>query len=228
MLDEHAPILTQSDQHHPFMPPVNLSIIVQHTFRNLCPAALVYTDLISASRVAVMPPKRKHSETHSTLQRAEAPRRRSTRRVKDDDGIDAGFNESRAKYTDGLSSKENVERAMHNLWEMEHKLLNEAKRQRLAIEASNLEALAAKEDEAYGSQDVTKSSIKCMDAVATSTGTARQTKSDNDMNSVEETASLENEVGERGAKRPPPVNSDQLPLPWTGRLGYVSAPSYGK
>ncbi|KAK9439988.1 SET domain protein [Metarhizium brunneum] len=173
-----------------------------------------------------MPPKRKHSETHSTLQRAEAPRRRSTRRVKDDDGIDAGFNESRAKYTDGLSSKENVERAMHNLWEMEHKLLNEAKRQRLAIEASNLEALAAKEDEAYGSQDVTKSSIKCMDAVATSTGTARQTKSDNDMNSVEETASLENEVGERGAKRPPPVNSDQLPLPWTGRLGYACLNTY--
>ncbi|KAG8420626.1 hypothetical protein J3459_010910 [Metarhizium acridum] len=154
-----------------------------------------------------------------------APRRRSARRLKGEDGIDAEVNESRAKYTDGLSSKENVERAMHNLWEMENKLLNEAKRQRLAIEASNLEALAAKEDEAYGSQDVTKASIKYMDAVTTSTGTTRQTKSDNDINSVEETDSLENEVGERGAKRPPPVNSDQLPLPWTGRLGYVSIPS---
>ena len=26
---------------------------------------------------------------------------------------------------------------------------------------------------------------------------------------------------ERGARRPPPVNSDELPLPWSGRLGYV-------
>lgn len=29
-------------------------------------------------------------------------------------------------------------------------------------------------------------------------------------------------VAERGAKRSPPVNSDYLPLPWKGRLGYVS------
>jgi hypothetical protein len=26
------------------------------------------------------------------------------------------------------------------------------------------------------------------------------------------------------ARRPPPVNSDYLPLPWKGRLGYVSHP----
>lgn len=30
---------------------------------------------------------------------------------------------------------------------------------------------------------------------------------------------------ERGAARPPPVNSSYLPLPWKGRLGYVSSPS---
>lgn len=29
------------------------------------------------------------------------------------------------------------------------------------------------------------------------------------------------EAADRGAKRPPPVNSDFLPLPWKGRLGYV-------
>lgn len=29
------------------------------------------------------------------------------------------------------------------------------------------------------------------------------------------------DVAERGAARPPPVNSDRLPLPWKGRLGYV-------
>lgn len=35
---------------------------------------------------------------------------------------------------------------------------------------------------------------------------------------------LEDDNINRGAKRPPPVNSDQLPLPWKGRLGYVSDP----
>ncbi|KAJ6783102.1 hypothetical protein PWT90_05924 [Aphanocladium album] len=34
----------------------------------------------------------------------------------------------------------------------------------------------------------------------------------------------EAEPAERGAKRPPPVNSDILPLPWNGRLGYVRLP----
>jgi len=29
---------------------------------------------------------------------------------------------------------------------------------------------------------------------------------------------------ERGAARPPPVNSSRLPLPWKGRLGYVRTP----
>ena len=32
---------------------------------------------------------------------------------------------------------------------------------------------------------------------------------------------------ERGARRPPPVNSDTLPLPWTGRLGYVRSEDPG-
>lgn len=33
------------------------------------------------------------------------------------------------------------------------------------------------------------------------------------------------DVMKREAGRPPPVNSDQLPLPWKGRLGYVSSTS---
>lgn len=35
---------------------------------------------------------------------------------------------------------------------------------------------------------------------------------------------LEDDVGEiqEALSRPPPVNSDYLPLPWKGRLGYVS------
>ncbi|KHN94931.1 UV-endonuclease UVE-1 [Metarhizium album ARSEF 1941] len=141
-----------------------------------------------------MPLKRKHSETHTTLPRAEAPRRRSTRRVKDEDGAQVGINQSRTKSADGLSSKENVERAMHNLWEMDNKLLDEAKRQRLAIEASNLEALAAKEDEAYGGRDVTKGSTEYMDTVAQSTGTTQGLRNESEVECAEEAPLLENEA----------------------------------
>jgi UV DNA damage endonuclease len=39
----------------------------------------------------------------------------------------------------------------------------------------------------------------------------------------EEDAVLEDkETVRKKAKRPPPVNSEYLPLPWKGRLGYVS------
>lgn len=33
-------------------------------------------------------------------------------------------------------------------------------------------------------------------------------------------------AGERGAARPPPINSDYLPLPWKGRLGYACLNTY--
>ncbi|OAA72250.1 UV-damage endonuclease [Cordyceps fumosorosea ARSEF 2679] len=49
----------------------------------------------------------------------------------------------------------------------------------------------------------------------------------------QEDSGLDNEAAndeapslERGARRPPPVNSDVLPLPWTGRLGYACLNTY--
>ncbi|KUI70717.1 UV-damage endonuclease [Cytospora mali] len=41
---------------------------------------------------------------------------------------------------------------------------------------------------------------------------------------AEETA--DGDITDRGAKRPPPVNSDYLPLPWKGRLGYACLNTY--
>lgn len=105
---------------------------------------------------------------------------------------------------------------MHTLSEMEHKLLGEAKRQRQAIEASDLVAPAA-QDDTYGFQDATNGSIKCINTKSSPNTTAAQITDD-----LDEDISPETEVGERGAKRPPAVNSDRMPLPWTGRLGYVS------
>lgn len=36
-----------------------------------------------------------------------------------------------------------------------------------------------------------------------------------------EVAAKDDDAVERGARRAPPVHSERLPLPWTGRLGYV-------
>jgi UV DNA damage endonuclease len=38
---------------------------------------------------------------------------------------------------------------------------------------------------------------------------------------VDEAKAEDHDARERGAARPPPVHSDILPLPWSGRLGYV-------
>jgi len=49
----------------------------------------------------------------------------------------------------------------------------------------------------------------------------RQDPDGDEVGSVEDADTLKLE-----AARPPPVNSDYLPLPWKGRLGYVSIASY--
>jgi UV DNA damage endonuclease len=41
----------------------------------------------------------------------------------------------------------------------------------------------------------------------------------------DEDVPVEAEELQEALSRPPPVNSDYLPLPWKGRLGYVSMPS---
>ncbi|QPH04056.1 UV-damage endonuclease [Epichloe festucae Fl1] len=112
-----------------------------------------------------MPPKRKRAEPHPMPPAPEpARRRRSSRRIKEEDGHDKAHDKQAdlvASYQDGgaLSSKEAVERARHTLSEMEHKLLDEAKRQRLAIEASDLASIAADED-ANSADTVTHGSKK--------------------------------------------------------------------
>ncbi|RCI11515.1 hypothetical protein L249_7719 [Ophiocordyceps polyrhachis-furcata BCC 54312] len=37
---------------------------------------------------------------------------------------------------------------------------------------------------------------------------------------------MEDAAPEKGARRPPPINSERLPLPWTGRLGYACLNTY--
>jgi UV DNA damage endonuclease len=153
-----------------------------------------------------------------------ARRRRSSRRIKEEDGHDKAHDKQAdlvASYQDGgaLSSKEAVERARHTLSEMEHKLLDEAKRQRLAIEASDLASIAADED-ANSADTVTHGSKKRPGAQSAAHLGEKKVKIEPGA-PADGTSLDDDEVGDRGPRRPPPVNSDRLPLPWTGRLGYV-------
>jgi hypothetical protein len=129
-------------------------------------------------------------------------------------------------HVDGLSSQEDVEQAMHSLSRMELQFLNEAKRQRLAVEASELGTLAAKQDYKRAGHCVPEESSQHMDILSRPNNTSKNGKGSPGV--AEGVVPAEIEAEERGAKRQPPVHSSHLPLPWTGRLGYVSIPSRTK
>lgn len=105
---------------------------------------------------------------------------------------------------------------------MEQKLHDEAKRQRRAVESSELNVLA---------EAVTvplASSTTSTTAAATTTKMAVDDDADDGTGADHLSPELapEGDVQERGARRPPPVNSEILPLPWSGRLGYVRMPGH--
>lgn len=154
-------------------------------------------------------------------------RRGRSRRVKADNAGDKEADlPARGRTAGALSSKEAVERAMLTLSKMEHKFFHEAKTQRLAIEESNLESMTV-DVPADSTDSVDTGKNKSLDSDSGIVLNEKTTKDEPDEpNAPDEGAPLDDEVLERGARRPPPVNSDRLPLPWKGRLGYVrSMPS---
>lgn len=187
-----------------------------------------------------MPPKRKRGESQPETQRPEASRR-SSRRIKES-------NENGNAPTDGkrsaspigsksqkneksvFDSKEGVQEVVKELSQMEKKLQNNLKRQRLAVETSDLGvdtqepadrpfqprlAKASKgfinEQPADMPDEVEKAPVDGHEADLAQGDVAD--------------AKIEEDKLDRGAKRPPPVHSAILPLPWKGRLGYVGCQS---
>jgi UV DNA damage endonuclease len=123
--------------------------------------------------------------------------------------------------------EESVEEAMHKLSEMEHKLQNAARKERLAVETSDLHV----EEGSTVESDI-RSKIHSPEKEILPT--TRMKKADRlkraplggpeDELAMTDIFNGEGDEGsDQGANRPPPVNSDRLPLPWSGRLGYVSA-----
>lgn len=215
-----------------------------HAIARLLRQRISVSSPLYAQRLSTMPAstKRKRSGAPATPPPALPNRRRSARNkdtlVEDSKEPAAsgvlngkGMGERRAKATNSHKSKQDVKRAMRNLQDMENSLQNAVKKQQLAVETSDLTVVV---DEASATDPTAPNQ-------PTQPPRSRKKQIINEYNgehpdSVEQ-APLDNYEAEladgdlpteprddgieRGARRPPPVNSDQLPLPWTGRLGYV-------
>lgn len=188
-----------------------------------------------------MAPKRKKTSPHPPPPEPEHLRR-SNRRVKaptstvfrtsdsDSDSSTVDVAKRRAPSKRNASKiKEGVAQAIRDLGVMEAKLQNDAKMQRLAVETSDLYA-----DEEEGlrptprGEQPLKSSKEVINQHVMDTGEPDKVEqapmSNPDAEVVaRDLVAAENEADavERGPKRAPPVNSEILPLPWSGRLGYV-------
>lgn len=140
-----------------------------------------------------------------------------------------------------------IKQAMKDLHEIDERLKSNTKRQRRAIEDSHLAANASRSDEKAmlkGSKtsrkppvndkvkeeddegDPTFPSPQSLETAPMSEDEAKQVAECIQEDAAEAEPDGQNASFERGAMRPPPVNSDYLPLPWKGRLGYACLNTY--
>ncbi|KAK4172042.1 putative UV-damage endonuclease [Triangularia setosa] len=133
------------------------------------------------------------------------------------------------------SGKEGLRLAIEGLARMERRLQRATKRQKLKVEETHLTE-TLDEDESKPRKEVVTAGWKQRhqnpgaskqpgdkDLVGESMfgGVAPNPESEKPATSEEAL-----DLPERGAARPPPVNSNYLPLPWRGRLGYACLNTY--
>lgn len=180
-----------------------------------------------------MAPKRKKGEP-AVAEPPAAKVRRSSRKTNGvgvvNQQLDNLHQDDGPKRTFGLSggpnfSQEAFQRTMKELGEMGLKLQSAVKRQRLAVETSDL----SKCDPERVREEATRTRPALKRRAKESPEEATEQKAVEKPKVVEQTetadtseANADAETTERSARRLPPVNSDVLPLPWKGRLGYVS------
>lgn len=148
------------------------------------------------------------------------------------------------RQTKVQSGHDELKRAVESLDELDQNLLRAGKRQRRQIGASHVasdadgyikqeaegveRALSSTDQRAKGKPPRTKRKTSRV-AVGRDISGGEEEEDGDDAYVVSDGDPEEGaddpvlEVAERGAARPPAVNSSYLPLPWTGRLGYVSA-----
>ena len=218
---------------------MRFGVVVSAVLRSQYPVALPLT-LHRRGLCTIMPPKRKRTGPEPSPAQTDSPRR-SSRRNKKTTSLSDHPGKMASREQDGhgkekehpsvdLDTKEGVMRAMRDLSEMETKLQNASRKQRLAVENSDLS------EPGFGFHDqappkprpyspdprvVNRKPHFETDAVDEAK-LKKEDECDIPMAEAEGTIAEEEAGAERGARRPPPINSDRLPLPWSGRLGYVS------
>jgi UV DNA damage endonuclease len=119
-----------------------------------------------------------------------------------------------------------IQRTVKDLEKLQRRFSRDTKRQKLALETSNKNG-GWKQDTAK----TTTARVARKKQVPAPGLALPENKRDSDNGSeygADDAAKDEGEVestagvAERGAARPPALNSSYLPLPWKGRLGYVS------
>jgi hypothetical protein len=134
-----------------------------------------------------------------------------------------------------------VQKAIKGLARMEKQLMRAVKKQKIEIQKSKVPVRKDGIAENAFKPRPTKSMDEGMISNAPDTkkrkrapAVKKEIESDYEDNlgspgdqDVDEGVPGSGEVVDKGAARPPPVNSDYLPLPWKGRLGYVRTPLSG-
>ncbi|KAF4970854.1 hypothetical protein FSARC_2220 [Fusarium sarcochroum] len=202
-----------------------------------------------------MTPKRKRTGAHPPPPKPQMPDtapRRSSRRLKDAATVTGDERPSKLDITKMVTDPmkaaepadkkakgvwdtgEGVEEAMRELSEMEHKLQDAVRTQRLAVESSDLHV----QNEASNEPAIRpKMHSPTQDTITTTRGKIGGKskvieKAPIDGYEAEHAAGDvadakgEEDGPERGANRSPPINSGTLPLPWNGRLGYACLNTY--
>ncbi|KAF4120651.1 UV DNA damage endonuclease [Geosmithia morbida] len=125
---------------------------------------------------------------------------------------------------------DSVERAVRKLKEMEDQLQNIVRKERRAVETSRLDDKLADGKTRIDNAKLPRTSIPINHVI---NGKPGDHGSSSDLDTGEDDsvpwtsdAAKDQEEVERGARRAPPVNSERLPLPWTGRLGYACLNTY--
>jgi UV DNA damage endonuclease len=117
-----------------------------------------------------------------------------------------------------------IQKTVKDLEKLQRRFSRETKRQKVALETSNKNG--GRKEEAAKTTAARVARKKQVPAPALGLQENNRASDDGSEygadDAVRDELDSPEEVAERGAARPPALNSSYLPLPWKGRLGYVS------
>lgn len=154
------------------------------------------------------------------------------------------LNEGAEPPTKEQTTKEGVQMAIEGLARMERRLMRATKRQKIKVQNTTYVDVPEVEEDELGhptqrtagllkEEPIKQSQLRSSRKETRESAKAEQDESNGAIDESEseyrDSAAADADedlpdLPDRGAARPPAVNSSYLPLPWKGRLGYVSFP----